>query len=231
MIKIKISFEQKFFYTMIVLTAVTILTTAIIFKQSVLNIAPLMISLIVGYLSSKASKYSLLIGSFNCIIYCIVYFILGVYSAALSALLVDGPFQFFSFIKWNKRGYKNTTTFRKTKLKFWLVLLPIALALYFTLVYFLKTQNSKFVYVDVLLTVSSLITYVLMFLSYKEYSLISLITAPISLIHSILILTLDRAHITFVVYSIYSLICGIKRFISVQKFYKEQQEANCENIK
>ena len=85
-LKDKKSEGKALFFTMPIV-ALVIVVCAIIFEQEFINILPLLISLVVAYLQSKASRFAFLLASFNALIYAVIYFFLKLYGAVISALI------------------------------------------------------------------------------------------------------------------------------------------------
>ena len=54
-------------------TAILIMTTGIIYKQSPLRMIPLYVSLVIALMQSEVSRYAPLIGSVNSLLYAAVY--------------------------------------------------------------------------------------------------------------------------------------------------------------
>ena len=58
-----------FSYSLLIVSAVLITVTGIVFRQRFLLMLPLYVSLVVGLLQSRASRFSYLLGGLNCVIY------------------------------------------------------------------------------------------------------------------------------------------------------------------
>ena len=209
---------------LLIVSAISITVTGIVFRQSVIRIIPLYVSLVVGMLQSRASRFSYLLGGMNCIIYTIAYISLGLYAAAASALLFSCPIQLITFWRWSKRSYKHSTEFRKLSTKQWIIG-GVVFAITFVIVQFvLNAASSNYPTLDNLSTLVGLAVTLLSLLSYREYSWLNPITCLISLILYFMMSLDDPAQITYLIYAINSMICIIMQYFSVRKLFAEQRE-------
>ena len=213
-----------FSFALLIVCAIAITVTGIIFRQSVLRILPLYVSLVVGLLQSKASRFSYLLGGCNCIIYTIVYISFGLYATAASTLLFSCPVQLITFWRWSKRSYKQSTEFRTMKPIHWLIG-GICFAVCFCAVHFvLDAAESNYRFLDNLGTLGGIAVSLLSLLSFREYSWLMPLTGVISLILYTVMTVDDPAQITYLIYGINSMICVIGQFFSVRRLYAEQQK-------
>ncbi len=227
---LSMSIERKqnrgtvFSFCLLGICAILITVTGILFKQSLLRIIPLYVSLVVGLLQSRANRFSYLLGGLNCIIYTVAYISFGLYATAASTLLFSCPVQLITFWRWSKRSYKQSTEFRTLKPIHWL-LGGIGFAVCFILVRFvLKTAQSNYPTLDNLATLVGLAVSLLSLLSFREYSWLMPVTGVINLILYAVMTADDPAQVTYLIYAVNSMICIIGQFFSVRRLYAEQKK-------
>ena len=203
--------------------AIGITVTGIIFEQEPLRIAPLYVSLTVGMLQSGANRYANLIGSINSILYFIVYMSFGLYAMAFNALLISCPMQLITFIRWNKNKYRGSTKFRSLKGWQWAVVIAASVTAYAILMLILDATDAAYPYIDNAMTVLGTLNPVLALLSFMEYSFIAPLIGVCSIFLDITMMRDHPAQITYLIYSLYSMICIIRQFFSVRALWREQQ--------
>ena len=209
---------------MISVTAILITITGIITKQDILRITPLYVSLFVGILQSRANRYANLIGGINSILYAVVYFLFGLYAYAASALLISCPFQIATFIRWTKHSYKHSTKFKELSSRQRAILASVFIASFIGAYIVLSALGSNYRLLDLSISLISVFTSVLTLLSFVEYSWLMLGTGVCSIALDLTMMKDYPSQITYLVFSVYSMICIIMQFISVRKLYKEQKE-------
>ena len=96
-----------------VLIAAAIVIHAKELPADVIRVLPLYVSLFVMLLQTNASRYAFLVGGINSVLYAGVYFSIGLYASAVSALAVSFPLQIVSFIRWGRHRYGRSTVFRR----------------------------------------------------------------------------------------------------------------------
>lgn len=217
----KFDIKSNYIYILMIVVAIGITISGISFSIG-WKIAPLYVSLFVMLLNSKANRYGLLVGSINSLVYAAVYYYYNLLGTTFSALLISFPIQLVSFILWSKKSYKETTMFRKMSGKglTWLVI-GIVLS-YIGVVYVLKKMGGSFVYFDSLSFLFGLVVPILTMLAFVEYPVFNLISSINSVIlHAVMIPTVPE-QTTYLIFSLYSLVCIILMRKKVSTFYKEQ---------
>lgn len=206
--------------------AVGIAATGILFRQSFFRMLPLFVSLVIGVLQSRASRYGPLLGSMNSLLYGVIYIGFGLYANAASAFCVSFPVQLVTFLRWKKYAYKHSTQFRTLKLWQWCVLL-VGLALGFVCVNFLLTAaNSSYRLLDNSSTILGFAISLLSVFAFREYSWLMPINGLLT-IGLYAMMTLDNpAQVTYLIYALHSFICVVMQFFCVQKLYLEQKEVS-----
>ena len=210
-------------FIMIAVTAATITVTGIIYGQLWWKMLPLYISLLVGLFQTQANRYATLVGGTNSVIYAGVNFAEGLYGQSAYSLLVSFPVQIATFIRWSKNKYKQSTKFRRMT---WrtrgVVGLIFAVCMGITCL-ILTAVGGGYIILDALMMLIGVFTMVLTYLSFVEYSWFMMCTGVVSIILDAVMMADNPARITFLVFSVYSMICVTMQFITVQRLYKEQQ--------
>ena len=83
-------------------TFVLIVVAGIVFKQPFIRMLPLLISLFIVLFQAEANRYSFIAGGANALFYTYVYFQVGLYASAASALFLSFPIQMLTFSSWKK---------------------------------------------------------------------------------------------------------------------------------
>ncbi len=208
----------------IILTGIAILIAGIICKQEFFLMIPLFISLFVMAFQSDANRIGLLIGAINAAIYTAAYVYMGVYASAASAILFSFPIQLSSFFTWKKKAYKNTVMFRKMTNKQRIIFSSAVIAMWIILAGIMIHFKYKYAVLDSISFLLGFIIPILTMLAYIEYTYLWIIQAIIGLLLNVQMVVNDYKQTTYLIYGIYALYCVIGAFISVRKFYKEQQE-------
>ena len=205
-------------------TAILITVTGILSRQNFLHILPLYVSLVVAILQSRANRYASLLGGLNSILYTIVYVYLGLYASAGYALLFSFPLQIITFILWSRKKDGESTRFRRmTPLCRLLVLLGFIVSSV-ALGFVLKAAGSSHQLLDNLSSLMGiLITFLTMF-ALVEYTWLMLPSGILGIALNIATMQTNPEQITYVVFSVYSMICVTIQFFCVRKLYAEQQK-------
>lgn len=208
----------------IVITGIAILITGILCKQEFFLMIPLFISLFVMAFQSEANRIGPLMGSINSLLYAGCYIYMGVYLSAVQALLLSFPIQLITFFRWKKKAYKKTAVFKKMSAKTRIVFSVCVLALWTTLAGVCYYLNYEYALLDSILFLLGVIVQVLTMLAFIEYTYLWIVQAVIGLFLNVQMVFVDPKETTYLIYGVYALYCVIGAFISVQKFYKEQQQ-------
>jgi nicotinamide mononucleotide transporter PnuC len=217
--------KQAWLYWLTLLSAVLITWTGITLKQQFYHIFPLYISLLIGVLQSRANRYASLLGSFNCLIYTVVNISLRLYASAASALLITGPLQLATFIRWSKQPYKQSTRFRRMCTWQWILVATLFVLGFITMNFILSKAEANSQLLDSLCSLLGFFASILSLLSFQEYSWFMLTYSFLGIGLNASMLPTHPAHLTYVIYAIHSFICMIQQFICVRRLYKEQTSA------
>ena len=209
---------------LLVITAILITVTGILFRQNFLHSLPLYVSLVVGILQSRANRYACLLGGLNSILYTIVYVYLGLYASAGYAILFSFPLQIITFILWSRRKEGESTRFRRlSPLCRLLVLFGFAVSSV-ALGFILKAAGSSHQLLDNLSSLMGILITILTMFAFVEYTWLMLPSGLLNIALNIATMQTNPEQITYVVFSVYSMICVTIQFFCVRKLYAEQQK-------
>ena len=208
----------------IVVTFIAILISGILSKQSFFRMLPLFISLFVVFFQADANRYAYLVGACNATLYGIVYFSLGLYASAASAILFSTPMQILIFLRWQKRAYGQSTVMKKMSLKLRLACIAVFAVAWAAVFVALTMAGSQYEILDNTSSLLSALVLLLTMLAYVEYSFVWVVHIVVTIILNIQVTLNEPGHITYLVYSIYNLYCAASAFINVRRLYKKQQE-------
>ena len=222
--KKKFSKKDIFIFILMALTAVLITSAAIYNKQNFFEVMPLYVSLVIALLQSRVNRFASLMGSFNSIVYAIVYFGFKIYGAAFSALLFSFPIQLITFIRWNKHKSGSSTVLRKLGAKK-MILLSIGCAVALGALWIiLPLIGSKYVYLDGVTTLLGILVYFLTMFAYIEYPIFMIINGLLGIALNIQMVRDDPSIWPFLIFSVYSLICITFAAFEARKLYNKQQK-------
>lgn len=214
---------------LIVITGIAILVAGILCGQKFFLMIPLMISLFVMAFQAEANRLGALAGAVNSLIYTAAYIYMGVYASAASAFLFSFPIQLMTFFSWRKNAYKNTVVFKRMSKKVRLIFLAVFLVLWSVLAIVFLHLKYEYAILDSGVFLLGFIIPVLTLLAYIEYTYLWIVQAVVSLLLSVQMAFNDYSQITYLIYAVYSFYCIIFAFLTVRKFYKEQQSAEKNN--
>ena len=192
--------HNLFLLIAIPVTAVLITAAAIIFKQSFLRIIPLYISLIVMALQSSVSRYAGLLGGINSIIYAAVYIYYRLYGAALQAVLLSFPMQILAFIHWGKNIENKVVKFRALTVKQRIFVILLLIVLQLILFNLLSLTDTKYAFLDSLMTLVGTLTLFLTYFPFIEYAFCNAFTSICSIILYIIMLKETPEQATYLIY-------------------------------
>ena len=218
--KSKKSFDMRIIIIAITFTA--IVTTGIIYKQTPLRLIPLIVSIGVMLLSSQANRYAYLVGGINSIIYGVVYWSLGLYATAASSALVSFPLQIITFINWSRNKYEHSTTFKtmSTKIRIITAILFV-IAWIFTYMWYSKT-GSSYALLDSTSSLLGIVITILIMFAFVESTYLNVINGILTIIINIQVMQNEPAHITYLIFSLYSMWAIVMAYINIHKLYKIQ---------
>lgn len=221
--KKKFSKKDIFVFFIMIITAVLITASAVYYKQSVLRIFPLYISLFIAMLQSRVNRFASLLGSFNSILYGVVYFYYAIYASALSAVLFSFPIQLLTFIRWNKNKWEHSTVLRKLTAKQRILLILGCAAALVAMWVGLPLIGSQYVFLDSLTNIIGIVIYFLTMFAFVEYTFLMIINGVIGIALYVQMLDATPEMMPFLIFSVYSFICITLAFFQARKLYKTQQ--------
>lgn len=208
----------------IIIMAVLLTASGIIFHQSFFRILPLYISLVVMILQSKVSRYAFLLGGLNSILYAVVYLYYGLYGIAAQAFLFSFPMQIITFFNWKKKSDKETMKFRRMKSRQIITCVVSFVVSWIGLYFVLKYLGSDYAVLDNTVTLLGIFASVIVAFAYIEYAWLNLFVAIINLVLYIRIIPDNPEQVTYLIYGIYSLICVSMHFKKARQMWKKQNE-------
>ena len=206
-------------------TAILITAAGVYHKQSFLRILPLYVSIIIGMLQSRVNRYSNLLGSMNSLLYGAVYIYYNLYASAFSALFFSCPIQLLTFIRWNKNKWEHSTILRKLNMKQRLLLTLGYVAALGAMWIILPLIGSQYVFLDSVTNLLGIVIYFLTMFAFAEYTVLMIINGIIGIALYIQMLPGTPEIATYLIFSVYSLICITFAFFEARKLYKTQRES------
>lgn len=207
-----------------VITAALIAYFGITRQQQPLDMFPLFVSLMIGYLQMSINRYACLLGSINSIIYAYIYFHFDIPANAASALFISCPIQMITFIRWSKHPYRNSTMLRKLTGKQRLYVFGGTAVAAVILQMILSAIGSSYRLLDNIGTLLGIVIYFLTMFSFIEYLWLMLPCGLLSISLNFAMMQDYPERITYLIYSIYSFFCILRGFFHARKLYAEQQE-------
>ena len=203
-------------------TAIGITVTGIIFKQDFWRMVPLFVSLFIAFMNSRVNRYAPLVGGLNSVLYALVYFSYGLYSSAAYAFFVSMTLQMVTFIRWNKKPLGNSTELRR--LKVWQMIMSVALlAAGFACLCFITKDVSQYFLLDNFITALGILVTVLRMMSYIEFTYFSVASDFFGIMLYVLMLGNNPEQSTYLIFSSYSLICGVMAVIFAERNIKKKE--------
>lgn len=224
--------KNKKFYVvsclLLLLTAVGITVTTILFKQSFFMVAPLYVSLFIGLLQTRISRYAPLIGGFNSIYYALVYYHYGLLGNAFYAIAFSFPVQIATFILWHKKRWKGSTRLRKMSTRARVLVIFGFTALCVLAILLLRLLGSDYAALDAITALSGILCSFLTLFAFVEYTYVMIATAPLSIcLYINMLINGVWEQTPYLIYNVYAAICtaiAVKQ--SHQLYNIQNKEAN-----
>ena len=211
-------------YVLIGLTAVAISVAAVLTGCPIYRIVPLYVSLIVMYLQTKASRFSFLLGGCNAAYYAAVYVFLELYGMALYSLLVACPIQIVTYIRWKKRAYKHSALLKKLDWKRRLCAVLGFGAVWGILYLVLSSFGSGYLILDNTTSVIGMAANLASLLYLIEFPYVQCVSLVLNIVLNAQIVQNDPKQWTFLIYTVYALICALISAVYMQKLYNWQKK-------
>ena len=209
---------------LLTLTAVAISVTACIFHPPLVRLAPLYVSLFIMFLQTKANRFGYLLGGVNALLYTAAYFSMRLYGSALYALCVSFPLQIITFIRWGKRAYGNSTILNRLTNKQRIIWALGGASVWVLLYLLLSAFGSAYLILDNTITILGIIATIFGMLALIEFQFLQITCGIVSCILYIAMVKDDLSQSTYLIYTIYSLICQMMSVKYMSTLYKKQQE-------
>ena len=204
-------------------TFVLIVVAGIVFKQPFIRMLPLLISLFIMLFQAEANRYSFIAGGANALLYTYVYFRVGLFAAATSALFFSFPIQILTFISWNKHSYEKSTRFKKLSVKARVCICIVFVAVWLGVLKILQLAGSGYAVLDNTASLLGVLVSVLTMMAYVEYSYLWLVSTSLNIILNIQVTLNAPSHIPYVIFTVHNMWCVVNAFKNVQRLYKKQQ--------
>ncbi len=203
-------------------TAVCITASGILYKQPILHILPLYISLAVSLLQARVNRTAYLIGAVNSLLYAAVYLHFRLYASAVYAVLFSFTVQLATYFLWRKNPSGEATVFHALKAPG-----RIAIAVGFTAVWtavyaLLSAANSGYRFFDLSSSLLGILISILTMLAYIEYVPLMILSQFISIGLYLSMMRENPAQITYLIYTLFSTACQFAALKKVLSLYKEQ---------
>ena len=213
-------------YVLIAITAVAISVAAVLTGCPIYRIVPLYVSLFVMYLQTKASRFSFLLGGCNAAYYGVVYVFLGLYGMALYSILVASPIQIVTYIRWKKRAYKHSALLKKLDWKQRLCSVLGFGAVWCVLYLILSSFGSGYLILDNTTSVIGMAANLASLLYLIEFPYVQCVSLVLNIVLNAQIVQNDPKQWTFLIYTVYALICALISAVYMQKLYNWQRKEN-----
>ena len=216
--------SDRYRYILIAVAFTGITAAAILTNSDVYRIVPLYVSLLVMYLQTKASRFSFLLGGCNAAYYAGVYMFLGLYGIAAYSLLIACPIQIFAYIRWKKRAYGNSAVLKRLTAKQRVLSVVGFSALWTGLFVTLRALGSGYILLDNTISVISTASNIASLLYLIEFPYIQCVTHILNITLYVQMIQNEPKQWTYLIYTVYALICGIISAVYMHKLYNKQKK-------
>ena len=194
-------------FVLLAVTAVCITVSGILYKQPLLHILPLYISLFISLLQSRVNRIAYLIGAGNAILYAIVYWHFRLYASAVYAILFSFTIQLATYFLWSRRPSGNATIFRAMKPRLRIVMTLVFIAVWAALYAILSASGSAYRFFDISYSLLGILVSILTMLAFIEYVPLMILTQFISIGLYLSMMKENPAQITYLLYTLFSMVC------------------------
>lgn len=211
-------------YIPLALFFIAILVSGIITRQEIIRTLPCLVTLVVTLLSSRANRYTFILGACNCALYAAGYIMSGLYGSAANALLVSMPLQISSFFLWKRKAYGKSTVLKTLNGRNRL-LLTAALTVCWGAAYlvFVNIKNaSDLILLDSVAFVVGFAVTLLTTFAFVECVYLGILNQALALTTWIIMTVRDVSMITFVLVNFYNTYRTLMAVSVWTKLYREQ---------
>ena len=212
-----------FEYLPMAVTAVGILSCAIVFQQKVIKTLPVLFSLLIMLFNARANRIGFLLGAINSMIYIIGYLMEGVYGTVLSTAF-GIVMALTAYFRWKKDSYGKATTIHSFSIKGRITVgCLIAVAWGISSAVLWKTGGSAFVFDGIVLVLGILLP-LLNIWAFLESAFLNILNCVMqAVMWLVIIITKNNlANLTYLIYMMYATYMVSRMFLRWLALYKEQ---------
>ena len=213
---------KKFVVALMLVTAVLITVTGIYYGQSFIRMLPLYLSLVAMYMQSEVNRFAPLLAGICSFLYAIVYIYYGLYALAIYAVVLCGPLQIVTFFRWKKRAYGQSVMLRRMSWKARILNLATFCAAWFVLYIIMRALGSSYTVFDNLSSLLGGWTTFLTIFAFVEYIWVTILSVLCNIVLYSSMLADAPEQITYLIYTVYTLICSCLAVKKAKKLWKEQ---------
>lgn len=212
-------------YILMAVAFVGITAAAVLTSSDVYRIIPLYVSLLVMYLQTRASRLSFLLGGCNAAYYAGVYLFLGLYGMAAYSLLIACPIQIFAYIRWKKRAWGNSAILKRLTARERITWIVGFAALWTVLFFALRALGSGYILLDNTISVISTAANIMSLLYLIEFPYVQCVSHVLNITLYVQMIQQEPKQWTYLIYTVYALVCGIVSAIYMHRLYNKQKTA------
>ena len=211
-------------FVLLAVTAVCITVSGILYKQPLLlHILPLYISLVISLLQARVNRVAYLIGAGKAILYAIVYWHFRLYASALYAILFSFTIQLATYFLWSKHPSGKATIFRALKGRQRIGMTLVFIAVWAAVYAVLSATGSAYRFFDISSSLLGILVSVLTMLAFIEYVPLMILSQLISIGLYLAMMRDNPAQITYLIYTLFSMMCQFMALKKVIALYKKQK--------
>lgn len=212
-------------YILMAVAFVGITAAAVLTSSDVYRIIPLYVSLLVMYLQTRASRLSFLLGGCNAAYYAGVYLFLGLYGMAAYSLLIACPIQIFAYIRWKKRAWGNSAILKRLTARERITWIAGFAVLWTVLFFALRALGSGYILLDNTISVISTAANIMSLLYLIEFPYVQCVSHVLNITLYVQMIQQEPKQWTYLIYTVYALVCGIVSAIYMHRLYNKQKIA------
>jgi len=217
--------ENYFTLLLMLLCAVGITVTTVIFKQSWLRVGPMYVSLVISVMQARAIRFAPLLGGCNVIWHGFVALHYGLVANAMANFFFSCPLQLITFWRWQKHKYGASTEFRKLSWRWRGIVALIFVAVWVAVALVLDKVESSYQILDNTSTLLGILVAILTMLSFIEFAPLQVVSCLIGIVLTLFVIFDQPEYTPTLIYNLYSTFCVTLGMVSVMKLYKEQKAA------
>lgn len=208
----------------VAITLLVIIISGIYTHQKLLYMIPVCFSLIVMIVQAEVNRFGYLLGCINLCVYSVVYFLMGLYASALSALFFSLPIQLMILLNWKRKAYGKATVFKKMSAKMRIISVLALVLGFFISQYLLTLFGSDYAMLDTAASLTGVVTNILCMCTYMEYAYLGFLHVFLTIALNVQVTLQNPAHVTYLINSVFAIYCATVTLINVRKIYIEQRK-------